>query len=221
MYRFNQNTMLQVKTFQFNMFGVNTYIIWDTESKEAVIIDPGMHNAAEQKALDSFLSDNGLTLTQLINTHMHVDHIFGDSYVKEKYGVKIMASSLDAFLGEKAAMQCRMFGLPCDTDAVAADIDLKDGDTLEICGEEAHVLLVPGHSPGSIVIYMPGAGIAFTGDVIFQGSIGRTDLVAGNHQQLINGIKEKLLTLPDSTILFPGHGAPTTVGDEKRSNPYI
>ena len=102
-----------------------------------------------------------------------------------------MASSLDAFLGEKAAMQCRMFGLPSDTDAVVADIDLKDGDTIEICGEKAHVLLVPGHSPGSIVIYLPGAGIAFTGDVIFQGSIGRTDLVAGNHQQLIKGIKEK------------------------------
>ncbi|MCM1331445.1 MAG: MBL fold metallo-hydrolase [Bacteroides sp.] len=213
--------MLQVKTFQFNMFGVNTYIIWDTESKDATIIDPGMHNASEQAMLDSFISDNNLKLSQLINTHMHVDHIFGDSYVKDKYGIKVMASSLDAFLGEKAAMQCRMFGLPYDTAAVEVDIDLKDGDTIEICDEKAHVLLVPGHSPGSIVIYLPGAGIAFTGDVIFQGSIGRTDLVAGNHQQLINGIREKLLSLPDSTILFPGHGAPTTVGDEKRSNPYI
>lgn len=213
--------MLQVKTFQFNMFGVNTYIIWDTESKEATIIDPGMHNVSEQTMLDSFISDNNLKLTQMINTHMHVDHIFGDTYVKDKYGIKIMASSLDAFLGEKAAMQCRMFGLPCDTDAVEADIELKNGDIIEICGEKAHILLVPGHSPGSIVIYLPGAGIAFTGDVIFQGSIGRTDLVAGNHQQLISGIREKLLTLPDSTILFPGHGSPTTVGDEKRANPYI
>lgn len=213
--------MLQVQTFQFNMFGVNTYIIWNSETKNAAIIDPGMYNPAEQAALSKFITDKNLNLTQLINTHMHVDHIFGDNYVKDKYGLKICASPLDAFLGEKAPMQCRMFGLPAEIPGVEIDVELKDGDVIDMCGEKAYILLVPGHSPGSIVIYLPESGAAFTGDVIFKGSIGRTDLVAGNHNQLIAGIREKLMTLPDSTILLPGHGAPTTVGDEKRSNPYI
>lgn len=213
--------MLQVKTFQFNMFGVNTYIVWDTITKDATIIDPGAYNDSEHETLNSFISEKGLTLRQLINTHLHVDHIFGDNYVKEKYGLKLMASSEDAFLGEKAAMQCRMFGLPCNMDSVSIDIELKDGDVIDICGERCIILLVPGHSPGSIVIYMPDAGIAFTGDVIFLGSIGRTDLVAGNNKQLIDGIREKILSLPDSTILFPGHGEPTTVASEKLNNPYI
>ncbi|MBD5285481.1 MAG: MBL fold metallo-hydrolase [Bacteroides sp.] len=213
--------MLQVQPFQFNMFGINTYIIWDSESKDAAIIDPGMYSPAEQSAIDRFIADNNLQLTQMINTHMHVDHIFGDNYIKEKYGLKVCASPLDAFLGEKAPMQCRMFGLPSEIPGVEIDVELKDGDTLDLCGEKAHILLVPGHSPGSIVIYMPESGIAFTGDVIFKGSIGRTDLVAGNHTQLISGIREKILSLPDSTILFPGHGSPTTVGNEKQTNPYI
>lgn len=203
------------------MFGVNTYIIWNSETKNAAIIDPGMYSPAEQAVLSKFITDNDLNLTQLINTHMHVDHIFGDIYIKDKYGLKICASPLDAFLGEKAPMQCRMFGLPTEIPGVEIDVELKDGDVIDLCGEKAHILLVPGHSPGSIVIYLPESGAAFTGDVIFKGSIGRTDLVAGNHNQLIAGIREKLLTLPDSTILLPGHGAPTTVGDEKRANPYL
>lgn len=213
--------MLQVKTFRFNMFGVNTYLIWNSETNEAAIIDPGMYNANEQHALDDFIAANNLTLTQLINTHMHVDHIFGDNYIKSRYGLKIMASPNDAFLGEKAGMQCRMFGLPCDISGVGVDIELSDGDEIDVCGEKAKILLVPGHSPGSIVLYFPQSGIAFTGDVIFSGSIGRTDLVAGNHQQLISGIREKLLVLPDDTVLYPGHGGPTTIEAEKHSNPYI
>lgn len=214
--------MLHIHTLPFNMFGVNTYILWNSDTDEAAVIDPGMCNTRERDTLDSFISQHGLQVKQLINTHMHVDHIFGDLYIKEKYGTPVQASPLDAFLGDKAAMQCRMFGLPGDmASVVGIDVELTDGMTINLCGLEAHILSVPGHSPGSIVIYLPEAKAAFTGDVLFQGSIGRTDLVAGNHSQLINGIKTKLMALPDDTVVYPGHGSPTTIGAEKRSNPYI
>lgn len=213
--------MLHIHTLPFNMFGVNTYILWNSDTDEAAVIDPGMCNTRERYTLDSFISQHGLQVKQLINTHMHVDHIFGDLYIKEKYGTPIQASPLDAFLGDKADMQCRMFGLPGDMASVGIDVELTDGMTINLCGLEAHILSVPGHSPGSIVIYLPEAKAAFTGDVLFQGSIGRTDLVAGNHSQLINGIKTKLMALPDDTVVYPGHGSPTTIGAEKRSNPYI
>lgn len=213
--------MLHIHTLPFNMFGVNTYILWNSDTDEAAVIDPGMCNTRERYTLDSFISQHGLQVKQLINTHMHVDHIFGDLYIKEKYGTPVQASPLDAFLGDKAAMQCRMFGLPGDMASVGIDVELTDGMTINLCGLEAHILSVPGHSPGSIVIYLPEAKAAFTGDVLFQGSIGRTDLVAGNHSQLINGIKTKLMALPDDTVVYPGHGSPTTIGAEKRSNPYI
>jgi glyoxylase-like metal-dependent hydrolase (beta-lactamase superfamily II) len=213
--------MLEIAALQFNMFGVNTYIVWNPYTKEAAIIDPGMIKPAEQQKLDNFISDNGLSVKQLINTHMHVDHIFGDNYVKSRYNVPIMACTDDAFLGERAAMQCRMFGLPDNMAAVEVDKPLTDGDTITIGGETVNILTVPGHSPGSIVLYFPTSGWAITGDVIFQGSIGRTDLVAGNHPLLIDGIKRKILTLPPDTILFPGHGDPTTVAAESHSNPYL
>lgn len=213
--------MLHIHTLPFNMFGVNTYILWNSDTDEAAVIDPGMCNTRERDTLDSFISQHGLQVKQLINTHMHVDHIFGDLYIKEKYATPVQASPLDAFLGDKADMQCRMFGLPGDMASVGIDVELTDGMTINLCGLEAHILSVPGHSPGSIVIYLPEAKAAFTGDVLFQGSIGRTDLVAGNHSQLINGIKTKLMALPDDTVVYPGHGSPTTIGAEKRSNPYI
>ena len=213
--------MLEIASFMFNMFGVNTYIVWNPATKEAAIIDPGMTKPVEQQKLDAFITENGLNVKQLINTHMHVDHIFGDAYIKKQYGTDIMACPDDAFLGERAAMQCRMFGLPDDMASVAIDKPLTDGDKINIGGEEVKILGVPGHSPGSIVLYFPTSGWAITGDVIFQGSIGRTDLVAGNHPLLIDGIRRIILTLPAETILFPGHGNPTTVATEAKSNPYL
>lgn len=214
-------TMLEIKVFTFNMFGVNTYVVWNPDTKEAAIIDPGMFNEREQKKIDNFITGNGLKVTNLINTHMHLDHIFGDIWVKNRYGVEVEASPEDEFLGRQAPAQARMFNLPISAEAVEIDRPLHEGDQLNIGGEEVTVLSVPGHSPGSLVLYFPKSGWAITGDVLFQGSIGRTDLVAGNYKLLIDGINKKLLTLPDSTIVFPGHGNPTSIGQEKSSNPYI
>ncbi len=203
------------------MFGINTYLVWNQATGEAAVVDPGMINDREQATIDRFISDNGLVVRNLINTHMHVDHIFGDLYIKEKYGVDIAASPADSFLGERAAMQCRMFGLPDDMASVKIDCELKDGDKIDIGGETVDILSVPGHSPGSLVLYFPESKWAITGDVLFRRSIGRTDLVAGNHSQLIDGITTKLFALPDDTTVYPGHGDPTTIGEEKRENPFL
>lgn len=203
------------------MFGINTYLVWNPATGEAAVIDPGMINDREQAAIERFISDNGLVVRNLINTHMHVDHIFGDLYIKEKYGVDIAASPADSFMGERAAMQCRMFGLPDDMASVKIDRELKDGDKIDIGGETVDILSVPGHSPGSLVLYFPESKWAITGDVLFRRSIGRTDLVAGNHSQLIDGITTKLFALPDDTTVYPGHGDPTTIGEEKRENPFL
>ncbi len=213
--------MLEIRNFTFNMFGVNTYVVWNPTTKEATIIDPGMVNICEENQIDAFITDNGLKVTQLINTHMHLDHILGDKWVADKYGVKVKASVDDEFLGKQSPAQARMFSLPLNPQPVTIDEPLKDGDIINIGGEEVKVFSVPGHSPGSLVLYFPVSGWVITGDVLFEGSIGRTDLVAGNHKLLIESIRKKLLNLPDSTIVFPGHGNPTTIGREKSLNPYL
>lgn len=138
--------MLKIKAFTFNMFGINTYVVWNPDTLEAAVIDPGMIDEDEELELDRFISDNHLQIKHLINTHMHVDHIFGDRHIKEKYGADVMACRDDAFLGEKAAMQCRMFGLPDSVAAVEIDRELHHGDVIEIGGEQVEVLSVPGHS---------------------------------------------------------------------------
>lgn len=214
--------MLNIKAFQFNMFGVNTYVVWDPVTLDAAIIDPGMIHKDEEAVLDSFIEKEKLNVTQLVNTHMHVDHTFGVPHIRNRYGVELKASDNDTFLGRQAPAQARMFGLSAtNAEPVEANVKIGDGDHITVGSEEGIVMGVPGHSPGSLVLYFPKSKFVITGDVLFQGSIGRTDLVGGNHQQLINGIREKLMTLPADTVVYPGHGAPTTIGAEKRANPYV
>lgn len=213
--------MIKVKTFTVNMFGVNTYVLWNPNTLEAAIIDPGMIRDDEKSQIDRFITDNGLLLKNLINTHMHVDHIFGDLYIKNKYNIPVQGSQFDSFLGERAATQCRMFGLPDDMVGVEIDEELTDGQVKTVCGEEMKIMLVPGHSPGSLALFFSKSGIVFTGDVLFRDSIGRTDLVGGNHNALMDSIKKKLFALPDTTVVYPGHGEITTIGYEKNNNPYV
>ena len=213
--------MLKVKQFQFNMFGVNTYIVWNPNTLEAVVVDPGMIGPHEQRLFDRYIEENSLNLTMLINTHLHIDHLFGDSYVKTKYHLSLKANVSDAFLGERVLQQARMFGLPEMVDAVVIDNNLSEEMLIEVCGEKMQVYEVPGHSPGSIALYFPMSGILFTGDALFKQSIGRTDLVGGDYSQLINSITNKLLTLPSNTIVYPGHGPITTIGDEQLENPFL
>ena len=203
------------------MFGVNTYVLWDPASHEAIIVDPGMTSQEERDALDDFLQRNGLRATQLVNTHMHLDHIFGNTYVRDRHGLPVKAARADEFLGLTLNEQAARFHLPVKAEDHGIDEELKDGDTLRLGDEEIKVLAVPGHSPGSIALYAPESGFVITGDALFAGSIGRTDLPGGDHRLLLDGIRAKLLPLPGDTLVLPGHGPATTIGAEKAANPYL
>ena len=213
---------MQIQKFEYNLFGVKTYIIYDESSREAAIVDPGMVNADECKAIDDFIIGNSLSVKYLINTHMHIDHLFGDEYVMGKYGVGIAASTDDSILSSRIAEQARMFHLRTDiSESLTISTPLKDGDRLRLGKEEIEIFAVPGHSPGSIALYCSESGFVITGDALFRGSIGRTDLPGGNYAQLISSITNKLLTLPPMTVVYPGHGPSSTIAYETNYNPYL
>ncbi len=212
---------MNVKQFTFNPFAENTYVAWDPESLEAVIIDPGMIDRAEEQRIADFIREKNLRLVHLVNTHLHVDHTFGEEFIRDNYGLKVEANAGDTAMGLRRDAQARSFGLSVSPMPLSIDVNLKDGDTVYFGNESLKVLEVPGHSPGSIVLYSPDQAVLFTGDVLFQHSIGRTDLAGGNHRQLIEGINAKLMTLPDETLVLPGHGPSTTIGEERKFNPYF
>ena len=212
---------MKVSRFTFNMFGVNTYILWDNISKDAIIIDPGMVNDSEQKIIDEFIEKNNLKLSHLVNTHMHIDHAFGVQYMKNRYNLKFECNIDDQFLAQRLNEQAAMFGLPISIEELQIDVDLKNGDVIYVGDEELRILHVPGHSPGSIVLYAPQSSFIISGDVLFNSSIGRTDLPGGSYPQLISAINEKLMTLPEDVIVYPGHGNETSIGQEKSNNPYL
>lgn len=213
--------MLKVTRFVFNMFGVNTYVVHDEESGAAIVVDPGMIDTRERDALDGFITRNNLKITGIINTHLHLDHCFGVDHVKSRYSTSLMAGSADAPLGASVPEQAARFGLPDLAGPVAIDRTLAHGDKVSVGAYELEVLAVPGHSPGSIALYSPDGGFVLVGDVLFERSIGRTDLPGGDFRTLVQSISRNLLTLPDSTIVYSGHGNPTTIGNERMQNPYI
>ncbi len=209
-----------IKQFTFSPFQENTYIAY-TKNLEAMIVDPGCYNIVEENQLRNFIESNGLIVKHLVNTHLHLDHAFGNSFVEETWNVKTAAHPGDAFWLKGMAGQCRMFGLELKKPAPAISLELQEGDRISLGDESFEVLHVPGHSPGSIVLYDAQSHCLFAGDVLFEGSIGRTDLQGGDYSQLIKGIQEKLLVLPDETVVYSGHGNATTIGKEKVSNPFL
>lgn len=213
--------MLSIKQFIFNPFGESTYVVSDGDSREAIVVDPGMTDVAERERFDCYVADNGLKLTGVVNTHMHLDHCFGANYVKDRYGVPVRAHKADAPLGLALAEQGRRFGLGGLGDAVVIDAPLADGDRIALGKDFLEVIHVPGHSPGGIALYSPTGKFVIAGDSLFQGSIGRTDLEGGDHATLVRSVTERLLSLPDDTLVLPGHGPATTIGDERRSNPFL
>lgn len=213
---------MKIKSFEFNLFGELTYVVWDESTGIAAVVDPGMTTKDEQDAFDDFVTENGLQLKYLLYTHLHIDHTFGHEYVREKYGLQAMANEADAPLGKYRAQQAEMFRLRMPTpEAITIDIPLRDQMLLEVGNQRLKVIAVPGHSQGSVAFYCQESKFVITGDALFRGSIGRTDLPGGAHEQLIESIRQRLLTLPDDTIIYPGHGPSTTIGAEKRSNPFL
>lgn len=212
---------MKVSRFVFNMFGENTYVLWDPASRQAAVVDPGMIDAQERSAIDGFLEREHLTVKYLINTHSHLDHVFGNAHIASRYGASLSGHPADDNLMGALSSQAAMFGIRKPVESVERTVDLHDGDTLTLGDEEIRVLEVPGHSPGSIALYCPASGFVVTGDALFPGSVGRTDLPGGDHATLIGSIREKLLTLPDDTVVLSGHGGETTIGRERAANPFL
>jgi glyoxylase-like metal-dependent hydrolase (beta-lactamase superfamily II) len=203
------------------MFGENTYLIWDDETKDTAIIDPGMINDSEQATVSDFIKENNLALTKIINTHMHLDHSFGVDYIKSKYQVPLYAGAKDEPLALHANQQGVRFGINLPKNSITINHKLYDGENVSIGNEKVTILETPGHSKGSIAIYYKLGGWVLVGDTLFQGSIGRTDLDGGSLNELIKSIQDKLFSLPADTIVLPGHGGTTTIDDEKLYNPYL
>lgn len=217
---------MKIKTFEFNPLGVNTYVLYDDSDNErggdCIVIDASSIFPEENEELINFIESNNLTVTRLINTHLHFDHIFGVNILADKYNLKLEAHKDDMFLLDSLEQQMKMFGFDLNRN-YKPEIGsfLTEQDTIKLGNQEMSIIHVPGHSPGSIVFYNKEENFVISGDVLFNGSIGRTDLVGGNFDVLIDGIKNKLFLLPDDTVVYPGHGPATSIGKEKRSNPFV
>lgn len=211
--------MLRVASFTFNPFQENTHVIIN-DAKECWIIDPGMYGADEEKYFFSFIEKEQLVPKAIINTHTHIDHIFGVDAVKTKYGIPFGMHELDLPVLNNAPGSATLFGFDFRI-APQPDFFIKEGEALPLSDASVEVRLAPGHSPGSIVFYSADNGFVISGDVLFQGSVGRTDLPGGSQEVLFNSITSQLYTLPDNTAVYPGHGPVTNIGVEKRTNPFI
>ena len=212
---------MKVAVFKLLLFEVNCYVVYDPVEKKAAIIDPGIVDNREIESIDAFLKKNELEVVAVINTHLHIDHVIANSGLREKYNVPVMAHSGDKPLGDRLLHQARQFGLPFKMENAGVTKYLDNGDVIKIGSGELKVIHVPGHSPGGIGLYDAKDGFLISGDSLFQGSIGRTDLPGGNMADLLTSIKRNFYTLPDETIVYPGHGPATTIGDEKKFNPFV
>jgi len=211
--------MITVRVLVFNPFSENTYIASD-DTGECIIIDPGCENDGEREELQSVLKKNGLKPVKIINTHCHIDHILGNAFVKDTFSVPLLIHKRELPLLTNFVQQGAFFGLETGSQ-VEPDSFIEEGDTVKFGASEFDCLHIPGHSPGGIALVSRQEKIAFTGDTLFQGSIGRSDLPGGDHNLLVKCIREKLLTLDPATVIYPGHGPETTVAEERRTNPFL
>jgi len=210
---------VQVSIFTFNDFQENTYILHD-DTKECVIVDPGISNEIEEIQFKEYIIARGLTPKHLVNTHCHIDHVLGNQFVADTYNLPLIAHKGEQIVLDFVPQMSSMYGIPYKG---SPNIErfLDEGDQLEFGNSILEVLFTPGHSPASISFFNKESKTLIAGDVLFQGSIGRTDLPGGDYDTLIKVVKEKFFTLPDDTIVYPGHGPQTTIGIEKSSNPFF
>lgn len=210
--------MLQLQGFTFNAFQENTYVLYN-EQKHCWIIDPGMYETEEVSYLTSYINDNKLIPQAIINTHCHIDHIFGVNAIKDIYNIPFGIHKSDLPVLQGAAGSAMLFGFRLGNVPVP-DFFIEENKTLPGL-KTIKVLFTPGHSPGSVSFFAPEEGLLISGDVLFNGSIGRTDLPGGDFKTLINSIKTQVFVLPDDTQVFSGHGPATSVGAEKQHNPFL
>ncbi len=211
--------MIQVKSFVCNPYQENTYILFD-ESGECVIIDPGMNNGAEQNAVFNFISEQKLKPVLLLNTHCHIDHVLGNKWVQDTYGLKPQFHKGELPLLTAVPSYAPQQGIPYEISPLPEKF-LPEVGSITFGNSTLELIFSPGHSPAHLCFYSKGSNFLIAGDVLFYGSIGRTDLPGGNFDQLIKNIREKLFLLPDDCTVYPGHGPATVIGYEKQHNPFL
>ena len=211
--------MIKIKTFVFNPFQENTYLLYD-ETGSAVIIDPGCYSKSEEESLVNFIEENNIKLKRNLNTHSHIDHILGNLFISEHFNIPVESHKDDEFLIINAKEHGASFGINVEKPPFPTRY-LDEGMQIRFGNSVLDIIHAPGHSPGSIVFYNKTEKFMIVGDVLFNQSIGRTDLPKGNYDLLINSITTKLFPLGDDMDVYSGHGAPTTIGQERISNPFL
>ncbi|MDR2679527.1 MAG: MBL fold metallo-hydrolase [Tannerella sp.] len=213
--------MILIKQFTFNFFGENTYLLHD-ETKEAVVIDCGCLTPGEENILSGYVKEHKLTLKRLLCTHYHFDHVVGNAYIFHEYGIRPELHKEEKNIHTPTlTMQASKFGIPMSFEEIEPLRNIEDNEEIHFGHSTLKAILVPGHSPASLAFYSEAGRFLIAGDVIFSGSIGRTDLWGGSYNTLISGIRNRILTLPDDITIYPGHGPSTTVSHEKANNPYL
>lgn len=211
--------MLTLRFFTFSPIQENTYLLYN-ENKECIIIDPGCYFDEEKEKLKNFIENKNLLPKALINTHCHLDHIFGNKYIAEYFKLSIQIHPDEMPVLEFGPTAGLMYNLPFDN-YQGPILFLNENDIIKLGTDELQVIHAPGHSPGSICFYCKAQKFLIGGDVLFNRSVGRTDIPLGDHNTLLRSIKEKLFLLPDDVVVHCGHGMPTTIGEEKKFNPFL
>ena len=211
--------MLTVKGFSFNPVEENTYVLYN-EKKQCCIIDPGCYFPEEKEKLKKFIEENGLQPVLLLNTHCHLDHVFGNKFIHDTWGLLLHIHEREKAMLDLAPASGQMWQLPFDN-YKGELVYIKESAEINVGDDKLEIRFAPGHSPGHVCFYDEADGFAISGDVLFNGSIGRTDLPGGDFDILINSIQTQLFTLPDDTKIYPGHGPMTTIGFEKMNNPFV
>lgn len=207
-----------VETFTFNAFQENTSVVY--QGSDAVIVDPGCYDRSEQLALKQFVSEKGLNVHAILNTHCHLDHIFGNAFCVETFQVDLITHKDEMFTLGLAERSAQMYGFPGFEPSPDPNRFVVDHERIQFGALEFQVIFAPGHSIGHIAFYNEAHKVLIGGDILFKGSFGRTDLPGGSMEILKKSIHERMFTLPDDTVVYPGHGPATTIGEEKRTN-YI
>ncbi|HVD97526.1 MAG TPA: MBL fold metallo-hydrolase [Cytophagaceae bacterium] len=210
--------MITIKTFTFNALQENTYVLYD-ETGECVLIDPGCYDLDEKQELKEFIEEKKLKPVKLLNTHCHVDHVLGNYFVKQLYNIKLYTSKEEEAALRSVKVYAPMYGFERYEESEVDEV-VKEGDRITFGNSELEILFVPGHSVGHLAFINKEEKICMSGDVLFNQSVGRWDLPGGNQEVLFNSILNKLYKLPDDMVVYPGHGPETTIGREKRTNPY-
>ena len=211
--------MIKIKRFTFNAFQENTYVLWD-ETSQCIIIDPGMQDHREETELVDFIESNELKPVKIVLTHAHIDHILGCWFVAKRFNIDLYAHKDSVPFIANSTRDGSVFGIQIDKSKEVNHF-IDENDVLEFGNSKLKILFTPGHADGSLSFYAPDESFVITGDVLFNQCIGRTDLPTGSYELLQKSIWEKLFTLPDETIAYPGHGPETTIGSEKVSNPFV